>query len=96
MKFQGLNLIIVWISFLVTIVGIIFSFSLISMAKGGVLISFTKWLAAGILLFSIHHALLVLTGNDMVHHLTSYMDTVTIIFFLVGSIILARTLQKII
>lgn len=77
-----------------TIVGVIFSFSLISVAKGGVLSSFTKWLSVGILIFSIHHALLVLTGNDIVHHLTNYLDTVTIIFFLIGSIILARTLQR--
>lgn len=84
-----------WLSFAVTVIGVVVSILLARLARGGVLYGFTILMIVGILIFGAHHAveLSVMTRQVI---LSEGFEAVSSAIFLAATVYLGIRLRKII
>lgn len=83
-----------WISFAVTIAAVWVAVGVVKLSRDGVLGTMTWWLLAGVIFFGVHHAIELLSEGETGHVVSETFEKLTPLTFLVGALLLARTLRS--
>jgi len=90
-KFPLIYQLPMWLSFGVTVVGLVLSLLLVRLAYGGILFAFTIMLTIGILIFSFHHFIDLLLPAQIV--VSEALESLSSLAFLTAAIYLAYRIK---